>query len=249
MGEIYIGTAGWTIPRSSAHCCPQSGTQLERYAHAFRCAEINSSFYRSHAPATYARWCKATPAEFRFAVKVPRSITHELKLRRARVLFADFLEQTAGLAEKRGPLLVQLPPSLSFDERVAARFFDVARAAYEGPLVLEPRHATWFLARPAVLLERYRIARVAADPALSAQANRPGGWTGLAYWRLHGSPRKYWSSYGAHHLAALAARIEGMTAEAWCVFDNTASGAALENAWRLQTLCQLSAWPTTGHTP
>jgi uncharacterized protein YecE (DUF72 family) len=238
VSDIYIGTAGWSIPRASAHRAAGGGTHLERYARAFRCAEINSSFHRAHAAATYAKWRESTPAEFRFAVKVPRAITHDLKLRRARRPFIEFLEQTSGLAAKRGPLLVQLPPSLSFDRRVASMFFDVVRMAYDGPLVCEPRHPTWFASKVTMLLERYRIARVAADPPPAWQANLPGGWRGLVYFRLHGSPRRYWSTYNADYLATLAVAIRDTraTADVWCVFDNTASGAALENAWELQRL-------------
>jgi uncharacterized protein YecE (DUF72 family) len=110
--------------------------------------EINSSFHRPHAAATYAKWRDSTPPDFRFAVKVPRTITHDLKLQTSRELFLAFLAETDGLAEKRGPLLVQLPPSLSFDASVATRFLDVVRKVYRGPVVCEPRHPTWFV--PAV---------------------------------------------------------------------------------------------------
>ena len=94
-GRIYVGTAGWSIPRMSAHRCPTAGTHLERYARLFHCAEINSSFYRPHAPATYAKWGASTPGEFLFAVKVPRLITHELELRSSRAPFEQFVAETA----------------------------------------------------------------------------------------------------------------------------------------------------------
>ena len=92
-----------------------SGTHLERYSRQLDCAEINSSFHRPHAATTYAKWRDSTPPSFRFAVKIPRAITHERKLRDAEEPFVTFLAQTDGLADKRGPLLLQLPPSLSFD--------------------------------------------------------------------------------------------------------------------------------------
>src|SRR5687768_18070550 len=112
---IRIGTAGWSIPRASAFRFQAPGTHLERYAQVLRCAEINSSVHRPHAAATYAKWRDSTPEDFRFAVKMPRTITHELKLQDARAPFVTFMDQTAALAKKRGPILVQLPPSLSFD--------------------------------------------------------------------------------------------------------------------------------------
>jgi uncharacterized protein YecE (DUF72 family) len=234
--RLYIGTAGWSIPRASAHRSASDGTHLERYARLFRAVEINSSFHGPHAAATYARWRETTPPGFRFAVKVPRTITHDLQLRRARLPFAEFLAQTTGLGAKRGPLLVQLPPSLAFEARIASTFFEMARALYDGPLVCEPRHPTWFAPRATVLLERHRIARVAADPPPAPQADRPDGWRGVVYFRLHGTPRTYWSSYSANFLAALAVAVRDRLAAAdvWCIFDNTASGAALENAWELQ---------------
>ncbi len=238
MKRIDIGTAGWSIPRASAHHAPGEGTHLERYARLFPCAEINSSFHRPHAATTYAKWASSTPPAFHFAVKVPRAITHDHKLRRARLPLQRFLQETAGLREKRGPLLVQLPPSLAFDARVAARFFDLARVMYKGPMVCEPRHPTWFSPRADALLAAFRVARVAADPAPAAGADIPGGWSGLVYFRLHGAPRKYWSRYQPGYLTALGAQLRrhAQSVEAWCVFDNTASGAAFENAWELKTL-------------
>jgi uncharacterized protein YecE (DUF72 family) len=235
---LYIGTAGWSIPRASAERFDSGGTHLQRYARAFACAEINSSFHRPHAGKTYAKWRDSTPPDFRFAVKVPRTITHDLKLRRARLPFEQFLSESAGLGDKRGPLLVQLPPSLAFDRRVAGRFFDVVRAAYAGLLVCEPRHPSWFERPASSLLEQFLVSRVAADPPPVAGAETPGGWTGLAYFRLHGSPRKYWSRYEPAYVETLAATLllHARQAPVWCVFDNTASGAALENAWELLTL-------------
>lgn len=235
MPGLFIGTAGWSIPRASAAQAAGDGTHLQRYARVFRCAEINSSFHRPHAPATYERWAAATPAGFRFAVKLPKLITHELRLQRGRAPLVQFLEESAGLGPKRGPLLVQLPPSFAFDARVAGRFFALVRSLYAGPLVCEPRHATWLGAGEA-LLARYHVARVGADPEPAPGAGAPGGWPGLIYLRLHGSPRKYWSSYTGSALDAAAGTLREASCDAWCVFDNTASGAAFDNALQLESL-------------
>ena len=233
--DIRVGTAGWSIPRAAGSHFNPPGTHLERYARRLDCAEINSSFHRPHAATTYAKWRDSTPPGFRFSVKIPRAITHDLKLQDARGPFITFLAQTDGLADKRGPLLLQLPPSLSFDGPVVTAFLDVVREVYDGPVVCEPRHATWFSPVAVSLFERYRISRVAADPPPVPAAAAPAGWARVAYFRLHGSPRTYWSRYGDNAIAALAATIGKLsTAEqVWCVFDNTASGAAIENAWEL----------------
>ena len=236
--NVRIGTAGWSIPRASASRFASDGTHLQRYAAELRCAEINSSFHRPHAASTYAKWRDSTPADFRFSVKMPRTITHDLKLRDAREPLVAFLAQTDGLGEKRGPILIQLPPSLAFDVAVVTSFLELFRTAYDGLAVCEPRHATWFSPAANALLKRYRISRVAADPPRVPAAMTPGGWPQVAYVRLHGSPRMYWSKYEPPFMAALATTIGSIRAakEVWCIFDNTTSGAALENAWELREL-------------
>lgn len=241
--RVYIGTAGWSIPRASAHRCAGEGTHLERYGRVLPCAEINSSFHRPHASTTYAKWARGTPAQFRFAVKVPRTITHDLKLRRARAPLERFLGETGGLGKKRGPVLVQLPPSLQLEPRVANTFFTLLRDGYRGPIVCEPRHETWFTENADALLVRHKVARVATDPVPATGADVPGGWPGIVYYRLHGSPRKYWSKYDAEYIARLADALRKVpgSIDAWCVFDNTASGAAFENACELQA--QLASLP------
>jgi len=233
--DVRIGTAGWSIPRASAFRFESEGTHLQRYSRVLRCAEINSSFHRPHAATTYAKWRDSTPRDFRFSVKTPRAITHEACLENAQKLFITFLAETDGLAEKRGPILVQLPPSLSFDASVVTRFLKMVRRAYEGPIVWEPRHATWFSSAVASLLNRYGISRVAADPAPVPEAAAPAGSPRVAYFRLHGSPRMYWSRYDENYIAKLAATLRSIPTaeEVWCVFDNTASGSAIENAWEL----------------
>ncbi|MES1254481.1 MAG: DUF72 domain-containing protein [Acidobacteriota bacterium] len=236
--HIHIGTAGWSIPGACVDRFPGTGTHLHRYARRMTCVEINSTFYRAHRPSTYARWAHSTPSGFAFALKVPRSITHEHRLLDARGALAQFLDETSGLEDKRGPLLVQLPPSLEFAPRVAADFFGSLRTCYDGFVVCEPRHATWFTAPAEALLMEHRVARVAADPPRAESGGSPAGWAEIAYYRLHGRPRTYWTRYDSNYLHGLADVLRKPTAaaETWCVFDNTASGAALENAEELQML-------------
>ena len=233
---LYIGCAGWNVPTAHAAHFPNSGTHLERYAVRFSAVEINSSFYRPHRPATYAKWAACVPAAFRFAVKVPKTITHGHRLVGATEPLESFLEEVRALENKLGPLLVQLPPSLAFKKTVARSFFASLRERFGGQVVCEPRHASWFEAAADELLSELQIARVAADPAIGAQAATPGGWNGLAYFRLHGSPTIYRSPYTPEFLDALALQIRAkrMHCAVWCIFDNTAEGAATANALELQ---------------
>jgi uncharacterized protein YecE (DUF72 family) len=224
---LRIGTAGWSIPKAHAAAFPQAGTHLARYAAVLPCVEINTSFYRPHRPATYARWAASVPPGFRFAVKLPRAITHEARLANTEPLLDAFLTQATALGPALGPLLVQLPPSLPFRP---GDFFAALRARHDGDIACEPRHPSWFTPEATAHLLAHRIARVAADPAIILAAAEPAAWPGLAYWRLHGSPRMYRSDYGPARLAALAPRL---SPAAWVILDNTTEGHAMADALAL----------------
>ncbi len=233
--DIRIGTAGWSFPRAHSHF-PAEGTGLERYAAVFNSVEINSSFYRPHQRKTYERWATTTPAGFRFAVKVPRTITHERRLADVAEPLARFVDECTGLGDKLGPLLIQLPPSLRFDNGLAERFLTSWRRATTAISVLEPRHASWFTPQAGTLLDAFQVARVAADPAVVPDAAEPGGWRGLTYRRLHGSPAMYATSYDDGLLEPLARQVTEEKAETWVLFDNTQFGAATTDALRLMAL-------------
>lgn len=233
-----IGTAGWNLPRAVHNGDVRVGSHLEQYARLLDCVEINSSFYRFHQPRTYARWADTTPAHFRFSLKVPRTVTHDARLTGAFDDLDRFLSDSAALGIKRGPVLVQLPPSLAFEPAVVSRFFAELRRRHDGSVVCEPRHPSWFSRAADHLLAFNQVARVAADPPRGPGNDRPGGGTGLAYFRWHGSPRTYWSTYTTESLEGIAGQLReaDRAAETWCIFDNTASGYALENAEELLSL-------------
>lgn len=232
--SVLLGTAGWSLPRDQWPAFPSVGTHLQRYAARLPAVEINTSFYRPHRPTTYARWAESVPEAFRFCVKVPKEITHERRLIDCDAALDRFLHECGHLGDKLGCLLVQLPPSLAYDPASAADFIEALRRRYTGAVAIEPRHPSWLAAEP--LLQQARIARVAADPAPFSEAAQPGGWAGLRYFRLHGSPRIYYSSYAEDWLDRLAERLAGEPAQTpvWCIFDNTASGAATANTLALQ---------------
>jgi uncharacterized protein YecE (DUF72 family) len=213
---VRIGTAAWSVPREHAAPFPVAGSHLERYSAVLNAVEINSSFYRPH-----------------------RTTTHERRLKDADDLLTRFLSEVSGLGLKLGPLLVQLPPSLRFEVGVADTFLSGLRRRVEGLLVCEPRHASWFTPDVERLLDELRIARVAADPAPVSGADKPGGWRSVSYYRLHGSPRIYYSAYTPEYLAAIAERIASDAAaavETWCIFDNTAAFAATGDALTTRSL-------------
>ncbi|MCR0985736.1 DUF72 domain-containing protein [Roseomonas populi] len=232
-GGVRVGTAGWSIPKQHAEEFDADGSHLERYARRLPAVEINSSFYRPHRPATYERWAASVPGGFRFSAKVPRTITHDRRLQDASEQLQRFLGEVRALGDRLGPLLVQLPPSLCYDEEVVERFLSEFREAFDGGLACEPRHESWFTDQADKHLAHHQVARVAADPAVVPRAAAPGGWPGLIYHRLHGSPEVYSSPYSSEQVGAIAQQIRaarGEGRECWCIFDNTALGWATRNA-------------------
>lgn len=237
---VHLGTAGWAIPQPAKDAFPPDGSHLVRYASRLPAVEINSTFRQWHRSETFARWAASVPDAFRFALKVPQAITHEAGLVGCEELVARFIDETAALGAKRGPLLIQLPPALEFSSPAGGKFFKLLRRQYHGPVVCEPRHPSW--SKPAVdrLLASYEIARVAADPPPIPEFGIPGGWQHLAYYRWHGRERIYYSSYDASELRELASRLTASAenCETWCIFDNTALGFAATNALEMAQLLE-----------
>src|SRR5205085_1383658 len=168
----------------------------------FNAVEINSSFYKSHKPATYARWAESTPDDFRFSVKLPKEITHVRKLVESTEPLDAFLHEISHLGRKLGPVLIQQPPSAVFDRTVVSSFLSLLRSKFAGAVVWEPRHESWFTTDAKKLLVDFQVARVAADPELAPGAGKPAGFGRLVYYRLHGAPRVYYSEYTAEQISA-----------------------------------------------
>ncbi|MEO7433404.1 MAG: DUF72 domain-containing protein [Dokdonella sp.] len=245
---VRIGCAGWSLPGNVTSEFPHPGTHLERYAAVFNAVEINSSFYRAHRASTYARWACSVPQDFRFSVKVPKAITHDLRLKKSTQPLTKFLHEVDSLGDRLGSLLIQLPPSLAFDDATVEQFLTSLRRMYDGPAVIEPRHVSWFQKRAEQLLSAFDTGRVGADPPVCDQGAWPLASAKPAYVRLHGTPTVYVSNYDDGRLIAVARELDHRQAggqHVWCIFDNTSRGFATQNARTLQRLLTLlNATPT-----
>ena len=183
---FFIGTAGWTIPKQHLPLFPTSPdalkpSHLALYATQFRCVEINSSFHRPHRRSTWESWAATTPGGFRFAVKAPKTITHIAKLVNTGPALLDFFNAANAPRRQTRPGPRPTPAKARLRRRPRPRFFTTLRELHTGPVVLEPRHATWFTSPVDRLLRSFEVARVAADPPKAADlAAQPGGWPGLA---------------------------------------------------------------------
>ncbi|WP_281950877.1 DUF72 domain-containing protein [Nitrosophilus kaiyonis] len=231
---IYIGIAGWNIPKEYKNFFPNEGTHLERYSKIFNITEINRTFYSLPKKSTLEKWFNSTPENFKFSVKMPKKITHISKIQDIDSL-QDFLSYISILDNKLLSILVQLPPSLKYEENIAEKFFSNFRKSYNGYIALEARSSSWIEAEE--LLKFYKISTVAADPSRFDFDKKPGGWKDFSYYRLHGSPKIYYSEYDKNFLLNIAKTVKKSKAkDTVIIFDNTASGAAIKNALELKEL-------------
>lgn len=255
MEGVTIGIAGWSLARADAGLFPAAGagSQLERYAAVFDAVEINSSFYRPHRPATYARWADSVPDGFRFAVKLPRTITHQKRMQEVGAELDRFAAEAGALGAKLGWVLVQAPPSLRFDAMAAEALFDGLHQRFNrgrhdhGSVLLacEARHGSWFTKEATALLRALEAIRVVADPP----AGTPGPFVATAneyaYVRLHGSPAIYRSIYEPGRLVQVADWLRGQAARhgqrALVIFDNTMSGTQASQAVQLREMLTSSS--------
>jgi len=116
---------------------------LPYYSQRLPTVEINNTFYRMPQVAMLENWVKATPADFRFAIKAPRRITHISRLKESAAESVRFLYQAlAALGDKRGPVLFQLPPTMKKDLPRLEAFLAALPADHRA--AFEFRNASWF---------------------------------------------------------------------------------------------------------
>ena len=167
--EPLIGCAGWAIPSVARHQFPDEGSTLQRYTARFSAVEINSSFYRPHKSSTYARWADSVPPTFRFAVKVPKEITHTRRLVDIEAMLEEFLAQASCLGNRLGCLLMQLPPTLGYSAAAEAFFSGNATALcrVSGARATQPRMVHTCGGRCACCSQNFSSCRRSCNPCVS----------------------------------------------------------------------------------
>jgi uncharacterized protein YecE (DUF72 family) len=231
---MNIGTAAWTIPTVEAKSFPVSGSHLERYSQIFNAVEINSSFYKDHLIKTYAKWAALTPFDFKFSVKLNQRFTHKSDLIVSAIDLLSNLETIAYLEDKWKVLLVQLPASQKFYPERMEKIYKTIRSHFQGMIALEARNLTWMSPEAIELMKEFAIAKVNADPErCPGEVSVPGH-----YYRMHGTPEIYRSSYSDSFLADLYTQLASKDTEAWCIFDNTTFGYATTNALALKKMAE-----------
>lgn len=234
QGKLRVGTSGWNYRDWPGIFYPESlksRDYLSYYASHFDTVELNYSFYHLPRPETYRSWAAQTPAEFEFAVKASRAITHIRRLKNVKDAWLKFLGNAGELGPKLGPVLLQLPPSFRADLVLLREFLDLTPPSAPR-LAFEFRHASWFTDAAAGLLREREAALVIAQSSRYPQAPLDAA-TGFVYLRFHGPERLFGSSYSEAQLRTWAARVRGWLStgrDVYAYFNNDFQGYALDNA-------------------
>jgi uncharacterized protein YecE (DUF72 family) len=230
---VLIGTSGWQYRDWRGRFYPPRLPQrlwLEHYAEHFATVESNNAFYRLPERTTFEKWRERTPADFRWAVKASRYLTHVKRLRDPAEPVARLMERNAGLGPKLDAVLLQLPPTLQADadllRECLAQFPPGTRVA------VEPRHTSWWTDEIRALLERYGAALCWADREEQPIAPlwRTTDW---GYLRLHTGAAAPWPRYRPETLQLWAERLAATWApddDVLVYFNNDPGGAAVIDA-------------------
>jgi uncharacterized protein YecE (DUF72 family) len=256
---VLIGTSGWQYRDWRGGLYPAGVAQrrwLECYSTQYLTVENNGSFYRLPARETFAGWRDRTPDDFVMAVKASRYLTHVRKLRDPAEPVARLLAAAAGLGSKLGPILLQLPPTLTAEPALldaTLREFRAAPRPGPGPLqiAVEPRHASWWTEEVRQLLAAHDAALSWADRRGRPVAPlwRTASW---GYLRLHEGTADPWPSYGRQALQSWVDRIRQAwpgDADVYVYFNNDAGGAAVVNSAEFAALARDAGLMTTRTPP
>lgn len=242
MGRILIGTSGFSYPHWGKgvfyprHLKPHDW--LAYYSHYFDTVEINSSFYRLPTEETLNRWRDVTPADFTFAVKGSRSLTHLKRLKHSEASVSKFLERFSILNRKLGPILWQLPPFLPLSLEHLDNFLSFVRNLIPvAQVVLEVRHPSWLVEEVFALLSEAKVALCLSDWS-QLRVTEPLT-ADFVYVRRHGITSLYDSCYPPESLHVDMKRILAWIEagfDVYVYFNNDAWGYAVQNALQLKQL-------------
>jgi uncharacterized protein YecE (DUF72 family) len=242
-GKIFIGTSGWHYKHWVGRFYPagiKDSEQLAYYLQHFKTVELNNSFYRLPKPQVFANWRKLVPANFIFAVKGNRFITHNKKLNVERKNISIFFKSVSKLKEKTGPILFQLPPKWNVNVDRFAKFLKQLPKNYK--YAFEFRNHTWYSEEIYLLLRKYNCAFCVYE--LEYHLSPREVTADFVYLRLHGPGGKYQGSYSKTRLKSWAEQCEEWRKngkDVYVYFDNDQLGYAAFNAQTFQELLMIKS--------
>jgi len=240
--ELLLGTSGWSYNEWVGPFYESQKGMFTQYAKVFRTAEVNSTFYAYPTSSMVRGWYRTSPPNFVFALKLPQVITHKKRLRPEEGVQEDldrFLELVRPLAEKLGPILIQLRPNFTFerDFNSLKSFLELLPRNYE--FAVEFRHPSWLTSKVYSTLEVAGVAYTVVDePLLPPEVQVTAGFS---YIRWHGKGRRPWYNYDykPEELEAWVSRVDETAQETKRVygyFNNHFYGNAVKNAVEMMEL-------------
>lgn len=243
-GRIHIGTSGWNYTGWSGIFYPEEAKPrdfLGFYSGRFSTVEVNYSFYHLPRTTTYERWVEQTPDKFLFTLKLSRFITHIKRLKEVKTALRTFVERSETLGSKRGPLLIQLPPSFSLTDVNLKRIRDfLENLSQFGVLAaVELRHNSWFVPEVYKLFENAGSALVIANSSRYPNPPEDASTADFVYFRFHGPQELFASSYTDEELkyyAKIIRKHKQQNREVYVYFNNDFGGHAVRNALTIKRL-------------
>lgn len=250
LTTIRVGTSGFLYEQWRGRFYPPSarGRELESFAETFDTVELNVTFYRMPASATFRSWASRVPSDFIFAVKASRYLTHVLRLKEPRDAVSYLMERAVELGSHLGPILLQLPPDMPADLDRLAETLDAFPRSVR--IAVEPRHESWYTEGFRDLLTHHAAALCLADrrgPLMPAW--QTADWT---YLRFHGGRARPRPCYGEKALegwACLVREMSGDQADGYAYFNNDHHGCALRDAALFSRLLQRQGVDIRGIPP
>ena len=231
-----IGTSGWNYKHWKEIFYPAKvsvSKWLDFYAYHFDAVEVNATFYRFPKIETFDSWHEKTPANFLWAVKASKFITHTKRLKDSKEPIERLYNSIDRLKEKLGPVLFQLPPNLPFDKELLTSFCENLKSNHQH--VLEIRHPSWSDTQVFEILKQHNIAFCISDTA-GRYPYHEVITADFLYIRLHGSKKLYASEYTEEELQKWAQKIKNWNIQVYIYFDNDFQGFAIKNAKRLKEI-------------
>lgn len=242
MDQLHIGTSGWSYKEWKGIFYPEKlkpSAYLSYYSTVFDALEINTSFYHLPREQTVRNWGESVPDGFFICPKLSRVISHYKKLHDAAEPLCRFFDVFDILHSKLGPVLIQLPAQVRYQQDVAETFFGLISTQYKSyDFAIEIRHDSWLSKESIALLKQHNISLVIAQSGMPYPYHEFVTAQNI-YLRFHGPEKLYASSYDDATLKAYAKKCQDWISAGhtiWAFFNNTMTGQAIDNAKRLKQL-------------
>ena len=242
MGELLIGTSGWSYKEWNGVFYPTADTnKLSYYTKVFGTAEVDSTFYAYPSKGLVLGWARYSPNDFVFSVKLPQELTHGKRLDLSKGVETDlvrFLSLMKPLiaAGKLGPVLIQLPPSYSYEKDFERLKGFLGIIPDDVKVAVEFRHPSWLREDVWDLLRSRNVANVIVDEPLLPPDTVVTADFAFIRWHGHGTRPWYNYRYKDKELRAWVPKVQDVVARTkttYGYFNNHFRGFAVENSLKM----------------